>query len=231
VSEDDQRHSSASDVQLIKDPQLLAQREAANGLRQFDAVAEMIESFSDHERPFKFRPSHLLHLHRIALDGLSLYAGNWRPANIEISGSKHKPVGAHQVPEHIELLCDYVNDNWSKTAVHLSSYVMWRLNWIHPFTDGNGRTSRATSYLILCLRIGYLLPGRKTIPEQIAQNKRPYYEALEAADRAWQETGAVDLSQMEALLESLLAKQLLEVMRDAGGTVSNDQTPVDKVSQ
>ena len=30
------------------------------------------------------------------------------------------------------------NDNWDdSTPVHLASYVMWRLNWIHPFTDGN----------------------------------------------------------------------------------------------
>ena len=81
--------------------------------------------------------------------------------------SKHQPPDAFQVPEQIEELCDYVNQNWHRSALHLASYVMWKLNWIHPFTDGNGRTSRAASYLILCVRMGYLLPGRLTIPEQI----------------------------------------------------------------
>jgi len=179
LSSDDIRHSHAREAELITDPDQLAAREALNGLRQFDAVVEMVEHFLHPDRPFKFRPSHLLHLHRLALDGISHYAGTWRPAGIEIGGSKHRPVGAHQVPEEIEYLCDYVNDNWNATTpIHLAAYVLWKLNWIHPFTDGNGRTSRAASYLVLCLRTGYLLPGKQTIPDQIADDKTPYYKAL-----------------------------------------------------
>jgi Fic family protein len=50
---------------------------------------------------------------------------------------------------------------------------------------GNGRTSRAVSYLVLCIRLGTLLPGKLTIPEQIERDRGPYYKALEAADDAW----------------------------------------------
>ena len=79
-----------------------------------------------------------------------------------------------------------MNERWSeKSPLHLASYVMWRLTWIHPFTDGNGRTSRAVSYLVLCIRLQMLLPGRLTIPEQIEVDRTPYYKALEAADEAW----------------------------------------------
>lgn len=106
MSADQSRHSEAKEAELITDPEKLAQREALNGLRQFDAVVEMVETFLTPERPFKFRPSHLLHLHRYALDGISQYAGTWRPAGIVIGGSKHQPVGAHQVPEMVEDLCD-----------------------------------------------------------------------------------------------------------------------------
>ena len=163
------------------------------------------------------RPSHLLHLHRIALEGISSYAGNWRPAGIEIGGSKHQPVGAHQVPEKIEEMCDYVNDNWGKSSpVHLSAYALWRLNWIHPFTDGNGRTARALSYLLLCLRLGYRVPGKKTIPEQIASDKMPYYRALEAADTEWK-AGKLNLSELERLLGDLLAIQLASIHEQAMG--------------
>jgi Fic family protein len=185
-------------------------------LKQFDAVIEMVETFLDPDRPpFKLRPSHLLHLHRVALAGLSSFAGNWRPSEIEIGGSRHRPPGAFAVPEQIEELCDYVNENWNaKSPIHLASYVMWKLNWIHPFTDGNGRTSRAISYMILCLKMGYVLPGRRTIPDQISENKTPYYMALEAADIAC-ETGKIDLSAMKDLLDSMLAKQLLAVHLDS----------------
>jgi fido (protein-threonine AMPylation protein) len=82
----------------------------------------MVEAFLQPDRPFKLRLSHLLHLHRFALQGISSYAGNFRPAGIEIGGSRHQPVGAHLVPEKIEELCEYVNENWQrKSAIHLAA--------------------------------------------------------------------------------------------------------------
>ena len=213
------RHSKALDAELIADPDERAKREARNGLRQFDTVVEMIDYWLQPERPFKLRLSAILHLHRVALDGISAYAGNFRPAGIKIGGSKHDPVGAHLVAEEVEHFCDYVNENWNKSAVHLAAYALWRLNWIHPFTDGNGRTARAVSYLILCVRLGDRLPGRNTIPEQIAADKSPYYRALEEADLAVKD-GKLDLTAMEGLLSDLLARQLLSV--HAAATAGED---------
>ncbi len=218
MSEEKDRHSEALEAELVTDPDEKARVEARNGLRQIDAVVEQIEYYSEPERPFKLRPSQLLNLHRIALKGLSSYAGNFRPAGIEIRGSKHQPVGAHIVPEEIEHMCDYVNDNWEKSSpIHLSAYALWKLNWIHPFTDGNGRTARAISYLLMCLRLGYRLPGKNTIPDQISRDKSPYYKALEAADEAWTKK-KVDLSELEEYLAGLLAKQLVALHDQARGT-------------
>jgi Fic family protein len=184
--EDKTRHSSAFDADLISDPDHKAAQEARNGLRQIDEVAEMVESYTERGRQFRFRLSALLHLHRIALEGISSYAGNFRPAGIEIGGSKHTPPDAFRVPELVEEMCDYVNEHWeASTALNLAAYVLWRLNWIHPFTDGNGRTARAASYLVLCLRIGHPLYGPLSVPAQIAQDKGPYYRALEQADSAY----------------------------------------------
>ena len=218
MSEEQDRHSKALEAELVTDPDEKARVEARNGLQQFDAVVELIEYFSDPEHKFKLRPSQLLHLHRIALKGLSSYAGNFRPAGIEIGGSKHEPVGAHMVPEEIEHMCDYVNDEWEKSSpIRLGAYALWKLNWIHPFTDGNGRTARAISYLLLCLRLGYRLPGSNTIPDQISRDKTPYYKALEAADEAWAEK-KIELSVLEDYLAGLLANQLVSVHEQATGT-------------
>lgn len=215
---EEERHSKALEVELITDPDLRAQKEVSNGLRQFDAVAERIEYWTQHDHPFKLRLSLILDLHRIALEGISAFAGTFRPAGIKIGGSQHQPVGAHLVPGLVEELCDYVNDNWKKKfPIHLCAYVLWRLNWIHPFTDGNGRTSRAVSYLVLCVGLGYRLPGTRTIPEQISEDKRPYYRALEIADEAFKTTKVPDLSKMEELIEALLAKQLLAIYSRAKG--------------
>jgi Fic family protein len=214
------RHSKAAEPRLVTDSDEIARVEARNALRQFDAVIQLVEQWtaSDHP-PFKLRASTILVLHREALDGISAYAGTFRPSSIDIGGSKHKPVDAFLVPAKVEELCEYVNEHWTETALHLSAYTLWRLNWIHPFTDGNGRTARAVAYLILCARIGQRLPGTKTIPEQISSDKQPYYSALEAADGG-------HLKPLEDLLGMCLARQLYDV--HVAATTPGDRRDTDR---
>ena len=72
------------------------------------------------------------------------------------------------------------------------------------------------SYLILCLRLGYRLPGSITIPEQIARDKKLYYRALESADAA-SHANRLDLSELESYIAEMLAEQLVSVHKDAVG--------------
>jgi Fic family protein len=138
------------------------------------------------------------------------------PAGVEIQGSKHSPPGAHLVPELVENMCDYVNERWrDATAIHLAAYLMWRLNWIHPFADGNGRTARMISYVVMSIKIGGVLAGTPTIPEQIVDNRVPYFEALDGADEAYNKD-RIDVSKMEELLAGLLANQLVSIYKLAG---------------
>lgn len=214
-----ERKSKAADPVLIIDETERAKREADNGLHQASEVLAAIEHYRDTKRPFKLRPSMIVGLQRTALEGISAFAGLTRPADVKIGGSKHEPPPAHLVPELLEQLCDYVNENWeTASALHLAAYVMWRLNWIHPFVDGNGRTSRAVSYLVLCIRLGYPLPGTNTIPEQIAAKKQPYYDELEAADEALRKTDKINVSGLENLLERYLSAQLVGVFEQATGS-------------
>lgn len=215
------RQSIPARPDLIQDEEEVARREAENALRQYDAVLDMIDSVARDNRPFRLRPSMISRLHEIALDGISNFAGRYRPGPVKIAKSKHIPPDAHRVQELVEELCDWVNEHWKDRPIFLSAYVMWRLNWIHPFEDGNGRTSRAVAYLVLCCRLGDRLPGRKTIPEQIAENKEPYYDALEEADSAY-ERGELDISKMEELLEGYLATQLKSVFENARAASDDD---------
>jgi Fic family protein len=215
-NERERRDSRALEPELITDPQEKAAAEARNGLRQYDAAIATIQTAIE-RGSFKLRPSLILSLQREALAGISSYAGNYRPGGVAIEGSKHEPVGAHQVAELVEDMCDYVNDRWqSSTPIHLAAYLMWRLNWIHPFADGNGRTSRIVSYVVLSIRAGSVLPGTPTIPDQIVDNRIPYFEALDAADSAYRD-GNLDVSKMEALLGALLARQLASFYQLVGG--------------
>ena len=135
---------------------------------------------------------------------------------MKIAGVKHQPPEHADVPRLVDEMCEYVNLGWNKPAIHLSAYLMWRINWIHPFFGGNGRTSRAVGYLILCARLGFALPGVPTIPDLIEADREPYYRALQQADEAW-DSGSLDIGEMESLMSSILAKQLLAIHKEASG--------------
>ena len=80
---------------------------------------------------------------------------------------------------------NHVNRMWDASdPVVLASYVLWRLNHIDPFINGNGRTARAASYFGLCLRAGAWLPGNTTLPDFIAENRERYVAALQEADKS-----------------------------------------------
>jgi Fic family protein len=217
-AEREERHSRALEPALIQDPIERAEAEGRNGLRQYDYAVQTIQEALERP-PFKLRLSLILALHREALQGISSYAGNFRPGDVEIEGSRHEPVGAHQVPELVEDLCDYINEHWEdRPPIHLAAYAMWRLNWIHPFADGNGRTSRVLSFVVLSMALRFVLPGTPTMPELVVEHRPIYEDALDAADDAWKED-RVDVSKMEDLIGSLLAKQLARVYELAGGKV------------
>lgn len=220
----DDRHSVAEIASLLKDPHEIALREAENGIRQFDLALEMIRSFvKDKDRPFRLRSPLILQLHQAALDGIHPLAGTWRNTKVSIGKSKHVPPEAAFVSEEIQHLCDYVNNNWARNADHLGAYVLWKLNWIHPFADGNGRTARAVAYVVMSIKLDSLLPGAPTIPEQIAADKGPYYRALEAADQHLID-GNVDVSDLENMLNAMLATQLLSAAKQAKGEIEPPAT-------
>jgi Fic family protein len=181
--------------------------EVRNHLRQYDSALKIVAAALD-QATFKLRPSTILTLHRDSYEGLSNFAGAYRPGTTIIEGSDFEPPPPSSVPELVEDMCDYVNDHWTQTnAIHLAAYVMWRLNWIHPFYEGNGSTARMLSYVVLLVRSGFCLPGTPTIPEQIVADRQAYFKALEYSDNAWK-NDQLDVSKMEELLASLLSKQL-----------------------
>lgn len=211
------RHTKAQTRELIDDPEKKAEAEARNVLLQYDMAKEMVESgFGDGAVPLVLRPSHILQLHHRALLGIEDFAGTFRNTPVEIGKSKHTPPESFIVSELVADMCEYIKIHAEdRTPLHLSAYVMWRLNWIHPFSDGNGRTSRIVSYMVLCNSQGYWLPGRQTIPDMISENRAPYYDALEKADEVLRQTGHEDISALEEHLGDLLSKQLVDVLHDA----------------
>ena len=160
--------------ELFDTPEQKADLEARDGLLQFEAVQKMVAASS---AGFTFTPATLLELHRLAIADIYTCAGTFRTGGVvllrggTVDYAQHQPPDWQKVVPYVEEMCDYVNRNFTKSAIHLASYVMWRHNWIHPFFGGNGRVSRAASYFVLCARLGFYLPGTNTIPNQIEQTQ------------------------------------------------------------
>lgn len=188
--------------------------ESRNGVIQARYVIHRVSEWTPQDR---VTPDLLKELQRLAVNQLYRCAGFFRNDQVWLDGSIHQPPPHDQVVQLVDEMCAYVTDNWeTATAAHLSAYLMWRMNWIHPFFGGNGRTARAISYLVLCTKLGFVLPGTKTIPEMICEDRDPYYASLRKADAALT-AGQLDVSAMEDLVSDLLAEQLVQIHEQATG--------------
>jgi Fic family protein len=149
-------------------------------------------------------------LHRIAMQDVYGCAGNFRRWQVKIDNSGHVPPRWASVPGLVEDLCERANDE-DEDPLRVTAYVLWKLNWIHPFGGGNGRTSRAVASLCLFVRLGYILPGRPTLGAYVDENQARYMTALRDADAAWSKSGVADVRLMESFLNDLLREQLSSV--------------------
>jgi len=104
-------------------------------------------------------------------------AGRYRQGDVIITGSKHKPPDAFEVPKRMQEFMIWTKKNFNKLhPVELAALAHHKLVNIHPFTDGNGRTARLFMNLILM---------QKGFPMVVIlkNDRQKYYRALEKADK------------------------------------------------
>jgi Fic family protein len=183
-------------------------REVENGVRQARRLTLLIQGALARPEVSPLSPAVACELNQLAVDGLIHTAGRLRErSDIEIFGSRHVLPSHERVPGLLDEACALVAARWSEDALFLAAYVLWRLCWIHPFEDGNGRTARAASYLVLSVRLGFEIPGSSPIPARLKHAPIAYARALEAADAACAR-GVLDVSVLQALLAFHLEGQL-----------------------
>ena len=190
-----------------EDPELYGRVQELNLVRQYDLLASCVE-IGLKQGPTSLDKYVLWALNHVAVANISQFGGRFRQEPIYVGN--HIPPHFKDVPELMDRFLSTIHENWFEwTPTEIAAYGLWRLLWIHPFIEGNGRTARAVCYYLLCARSGTLLPGRKIVPERIREDRTPYYTALRAADRAWND-GNLDFSDLEAYLADLLTAQLSE---------------------
>lgn len=134
-------------------------------------------------------------------------AGEFRPCPVAVGD--YTPPEHYRIPALMQMFTNQVNRGWETAdPVALAAFVLWRLNHIHPFINGNGRTARAACYLVLCLKLGGWPGGDPILPELIRQNRTEYVGILQAIDANLATKGQLDLSALHEFLSRLLDQQM-----------------------
>jgi len=196
-----------------QDPELFQRMEEKNLGRQYSLLNNCIEIglIKGIEAFDKYT---LWALNAAAVANIAQFGGRFRQQPIYVGNLI--PPHFKEVPDHVDQFISVIHENWDiiDHPTILPAYALWRLNWIHPFIEGNGRTARAACYYLICLKQGNLLPGKTIVPERIKDNRQRYYDALQEADRHWDD-GQFNVDALAEFLLELLDAQISDAEQEA----------------
>jgi Fic family protein len=146
--------------------------EAINHVEAIGYIKQLVD------RNFNINERELLSVHNLILRGiLPEDAGRYRKVQVMIKGSSHMPPQPYLVAKQMEDYFIWMDQQKNKLhPVVLAAELHERLVTIHPFIDGNGRTSRLIMNFIL-LQHGYVIANIKGDYE----TRMKYYQTLETA--------------------------------------------------
>jgi Fic family protein len=143
-------------------------------------------------------------VHRLVLKGTwPEEAGRYRRSGVVIAGSRHAPPPPALVSALVRDLVEEHNRSQAH-PVEKAAVLHWRLAYVHPFADGNGRTARLLMNFSL-MRDGY--------PPAVIRKewRKEYLEALEEASVNG------NLGPFVGLVAEAAAESLELWLRTAGG--------------
>jgi Fic family protein len=133
----------------------------------------------------------------LAQGGSSGDAGEWKKRDNEIveilpkgeRNVRHMPVSAKKTPATAEMLCrSYrtVCDQEQIPPLLIVATFVFDLLCTHPFRDGNGRTSRLATSLLLQSH-GFQVARYISLERLIEESKDEYYRVLKLCSQGWHE--------------------------------------------
>ena len=142
-------------------------------------------------------------------------------ASGNIIGIIFDPTPPYLVPVEIRDLCGWYQWAMAEAFKHplmLTANFIFEYLSIHPFQDGNGRTSRILTNLML-LHHGYAFTTVASHEKVVEESKAEYYLALNRTQRTWK-TEQEDVSPWLAFMFDVFRKQAANALR----LLEEDQT-------
>ncbi|MFP4267222.1 MAG: Fic family protein [Spirochaetaceae bacterium] len=119
--------------------------------------------------------------------------GEYRRGEVSIAHSTHRPPQAADVPALMEELLQFIqHEDPPKYDLIKISLAHHRFAWIHPFSNGNGRTVRLLTFALLLnagFRVGGEHPSSRILnPTAVfCSDRNRYYDQLSDADTGTRE--------------------------------------------
>lgn len=172
---------------------------SANHDRLMDFLRSMVSAAGAFGQPMTTH--HLIRsLNAHAIAGLHSAAGQYRSTSVAVG--PYVPPEPERVRPLMDNFLTELAGYWETTnASPLGAWALWRINSIHPFVNGNGRTARALCYYIICVKFGTWLPGTTLLPNLLKQYSLESVGALQQAD-------AGNLQPLTDLVSRLLMAQM-----------------------
>lgn len=166
-------------------------------------------------RDEKLTPRFVFELHRILTEGTlddPKNAGVFRKSadNVVVSDMRdgeiaHVPPPAGQLPERMEKLCSFANDDDEKIFLHpvvKAILLHFMIGYDHPFVDGNGRLARALFYWYI-INHGYWLLEYISISQIIKMAPAKYMRAYLYTETDDSDTTYFIIHQLEVIRKAL----------------------------
>jgi len=152
----------------------------------------------------------LLDAHKILMNEVLTTAGSFRSVNVRVG--EHIAPQAHLVPQLMSELFEWLKHS-DEHMLLKSSVFHYEFEFIHPFSDGNGRIGRLWQSVIL----HRYNPIFSTLPiESIVRDyQQEYYKALEDATFLGESTPFIEFM-LEMILEAII-----KVGKEVGNKVGN----------
>lgn len=194
-------------------------------IREIQEVRNAIRTYELYPSLNPFDVNDLLKAHRTMMEALIDRAGQFRHTGVGVfseTGCIHVAPPAERVPFLMDDLFEWLAN--SKDHLLIRSCVFhYEFEFIHPFTDGNGRIGRLWQSLIL----GKLHPLFEHLPVEnmVHANQEAYYQAISESSRRADSGPFIDFMLAE-LLKTLKAHQGEERMHVGTNVGANVGTNV-----
>lgn len=173
----------------------------------------------------------LLKSHKILMQELLKDCGKYRQANVGVggeSGVTHVAPPYDRVPDLMRDLFEWINSTNTHPLI-ASSVFHYEFEFIHPFSDGNGRIGRFWQSLMLYKykdAFSYI-----PIEGMIRQKQKEYYRALEESGAAGESTPFIEYM-LEVILQTLKELEKKSIPNNAQqNTQQNAQQILNEISK